>query len=84
MRQSLVADFEDFGYVRNPYDKCMMTLPGKGKLTDGIILIEVDDILEGGSARHQQIMDQFYKKCQCGKRRKLQELGDEGTLISGR
>ena len=27
LRQSLVADLEKLGYVKNPYDKCMMTLP---------------------------------------------------------
>ena len=27
LRQSLVADFEAMGYRRNPYDKCLMTLP---------------------------------------------------------
>ena len=79
LRQSLVAPFEEIGYRRNPYDKCIMTLlrqdtPGvlrasksKGNgaagssssgdgagshrsehLNEGIIFIEVDDILEGG------------------------------------
>ena len=27
LRQSLVAQFEEMGYRRNPYDKCIMTLP---------------------------------------------------------
>eukprot|EP00973_Karenia_brevis_P066437 9234650-Karenia_brevis.AAC.1 len=29
LRQSLVADLEYMGYRRNPYDKCIMTLPSK-------------------------------------------------------
>ena len=91
LRQSLVHDFEQLGYVKNPYDKCLMTLPpdqrrvgsGASMINDGIILIEVDDILEGGNERHQKLMEQFYSKYQCGKRKKFIDLGDEGTLISG-
>eukprot|EP00973_Karenia_brevis_P013689 1856686-Karenia_brevis.AAC.1 len=48
LRQSLVADLENMGYVRNPYDKCIMTLPSSNssEINDGVVLIEVDDILE--------------------------------------
>ena len=28
---------------------------------DGVVLIEVDDILEGGSARHRSLMEKFYR-----------------------
>ena len=81
-----MADFEALGYIRNPYDKCIMTLPSQtpGRTTvEGIVLIEVDDILEGGTAEHRARMDLFYKKYQCGKRKCIQELRSEGTLISG-
>ena len=69
----------------NKYDKCIMPLPSTdgNVLNDGLVLIEVDDILEGGNERHQKQMAQFYKKYNCGKCKKLQDLGDEGTLISG-
>jgi len=90
LRQSLVCDFEQLGYVRNPYDKCIMTLapPDTAKQSDdmlnsGIILIEVDDILEGGDDHHQRTIEKFYDKYKCGKRKKIQDLGEEGTLISG-
>ena len=86
LRQSLDADFEPLGYVRNPYDKCIMTLVdknAKGNLVSGALLIEVDDILEGGNALHRQKMTQLYKKYRCGKCKRLQDLGAEGTLISG-
>ena len=87
LRQSLVADFEAFGYVRNLYDKCVMTLPPSGSnravLNEGVILIEVDDILEAGGKTHRDTIEKFYAKYQCGKRKKLQDLGDEGTRISG-
>ena len=50
--------------MRGLYDKCIMTLPPatKSELNDGVILIEVDDILEGGNSRHREIIDQFYTK----------------------
>ena len=84
LRQSLVCDFESLGYQRMPYDKCIMTLaPAEGVLNDGIVLIEVDDIFEGGNKNHQDRMEKFYSKYKCGKRKKLIDLGSEGTLISG-
>jgi len=87
LRQSLVKDLEDMGYQRNPYDKCVFTLPPSGSaaevVNDGAVLIEVDDILEGGNAVHREKMKVFYSKYKCGKNKKLQDLGNEGTLISG-
>eukprot|EP00973_Karenia_brevis_P054360 7552378-Karenia_brevis.AAC.1 len=56
LRQLLAADLEYMGYQRNPYDKRIMSLPSKtnSKINEGIVLIEVDDILEGGpSPRHR-------------------------------
>ena len=96
-----MADFEDLGYIKNPYDKCIMTLPpraGRDRspaksnrplgdlslyMNEGIILIEVDDILEGGEPYHAKAIEHFYTKYKCGKRKRLIDLGDEGTLISG-
>ena len=64
LRQSLVADFEEWGYVRNPYDRCVMTLkhPKDQNITSGTVLIEVDDLLEGGDEHHHARMRQFYQK----------------------
>eukprot|EP00973_Karenia_brevis_P030128 4152534-Karenia_brevis.AAC.1 len=75
------------GYVRNPYDKSIMTLPSStsSKVNDGVVLIEVDDILEGGpTARHRKKIDRFYRRWKCGKCKRLRDKGEEdGTLISG-
>ena len=49
----------------------------------GIVLVEVDDILNGGNAVHRKNMEQFFGKYKCGKRKNLLELGPEGTPISG-
>ena len=51
-------------------------------LNEGALLIEVDDIMEGGNARHDSKMDEFYKKFKCGKKVVLQDT-PEGTRISG-
>jgi len=86
LRQTLVSDFESWGYQRNPYDKCIMTLKSSraGEVVNaGTVLIEVDDILEGGNEEHHKKMELFYAKYQCGKSKRLIDLGDEGTLISG-
>ncbi len=65
----------------------VMTLPpssgSTSKLNDGIVLIEVDDILEGGNDTHRKRIKKCYAKYQCGKRKNLQDLGKEGALISG-
>ena len=76
LRQTFVNLFEELGYVRNRYDKCIMSLPplswdaekGKGTLNEGVVMIEVDDILEGGwSPRHKTLMENFNKRFVCGK-----------------
>ena len=51
---------------------------------EGIIFIEVDDVLEGGKARHKKLMEQFYRQYHFGKRKRIMDEGDTGTLISGR
>ena len=52
-------------------------------LNSGTVLIEVDDILEGGDEEHRGRMKGFYQKYQCGKQKRLMDLGKEGALISG-
>ena len=77
--------FESMGYVRHPYDTCLMTFPkqlasgvlrrGKQKdpkenhVNEGIILIEVDDLMVGGTAVHRQRMEAFCTSWKCGTRK---------------
>ena len=49
----------------------------------GILLIEVDDILEGGNEEHRARMKKFYQKYKCGKSKRIVDLKEEGTRISG-
>ena len=62
-----------------------MSLPSSetSHISDGYVLIEVDDLLESGNAKHRKNMEGFYKRYKCGKCKNLRELGEEGTLISG-
>ena len=72
LRQSLVHDFEQMGYVRSKYDKCIMALPSTdpdSHINDGVVLLEVDDLLEAGNANHRSRMDQFYKNTNVGKQK---------------
>eukprot|EP00973_Karenia_brevis_P076484 10625905-Karenia_brevis.AAC.1 len=62
-----------------------MTLPSKtdSRINEGIVLIEVDDILEGGpSHRHREYFDRSCKRWKCGKCKKLRDE-KEGTFTSG-
>eukprot|EP00973_Karenia_brevis_P037624 5191832-Karenia_brevis.AAC.1 len=65
----------------------MTTLPSStsSKFNDGVVLIEVDDILEGGSsARHRKKLTDFYRRWKCGRCKRLRDKGEEeGTLIPG-
>ena len=65
----------------------MMTLPPSDRNqvdNQGFVLIEVDDIFEAGDGRRRKLVEHFCERCQCGKRKRLIDLGDEGTLISGK
>lgn len=50
---------KQLGYVRNPCDKCVLTLPSESAradaLTEGFIVVEVDDLADERTRRHSQI-----------------------------
>ena len=86
-----VADrlFRTAGIRPNPYDRCILTLapPDVGRTKNvhdiGVVLIEVDDIIEGGTPVHRKQMEFFYSQFKCGKKLNLLDLGKTGTRISG-
>ncbi|CAE7938278.1 GIP, partial [Symbiodinium necroappetens] len=53
------------------------------KRTQGIIVIEVDDLLEAGGPRHRQLMERLENKVKFGKIQCLREQ-PEGTSYAGR
>eukprot|EP00435_Cladocopium_sp_Y103_P022132 s1863_g5.t1 len=85
-RTLLKTATEQLGYVVNCYDRCILTLPSSsnapGSLTDGFMVIEVDDIAEAGGPRHQERMRQLESMLKFGKIENLQS--PEGTNYAGR
>ena len=79
----------DLGYRVNCYDKCLLTLDALAdgtenpRETQGILVIEVDDILEAGGARHRQKMAKLEQKFRFGKIVDLMSV-PEGTGYAGR
>ena len=57
-RVSFVKQFLDRGYVYVPMDRCALTLPGEEEEdpTRGLVVLEMDDVMEGGDEEHEKIM----------------------------
>jgi hypothetical protein len=85
-RKSLVTKLvTEHGYRLCPYDRCVLTLPGakEGAPTRGVIVLEVDDTLEGGEAEHIEQMKLLKESIRFGKSTVLQEEVD-GVMFAGR
>ena len=52
--------------------------------SEGQLLIDVDDFIEGGKEPHRKAIKGFYAKYRFGKAIDLQSVGQEGTLFAGR
>ena len=63
-------------------DRCALVLPGKqpGSPTEGLAILEMDDVLEGGGDRHDQILTEIASKITFGK---IKEVGlfQEGGAV---
>ncbi|CAL1150714.1 unnamed protein product, partial [Cladocopium goreaui] len=88
-RTLLKTATEKLKYEVNCYDRCILTLPAEeskrgspGALSDGFIVIEVDDIAEAGGPRHLEKMKQLESMLTFGKVENLQSA--EGTNYAGR
>ncbi len=57
------------GYVESALDPCLMLLPARsGPLKlDGVVLLDVDDFLQGGTARHHRCMEELRMELKFGK-----------------
>ena len=60
LRARLTVDLLAAGYVKNPYDKCLFTLFSFGEISEGQMLMDVDDFIEGGKETHRKAMESFY------------------------
>ena len=84
LRASLTVDLLAAGFVKNPYDKCLFTLFSSDETSEGQLLLDVDDFIEGGNEMHRETMKGFYDKYRCGKAIDLRLAGQEGTRFAGR
>ena len=53
-------------------------------LSEGQLLPDVDDFVEGGKETHRKTMEGFYDKYRCGEAADLMSAGQEGTRFAGR
>ena len=67
LRASLTVDLLAAGYRKNPYDKCLFTLFSSDEPSEGQLLLDIDDLIEGGKEIHRETMRKFYDKYRCGK-----------------
>ena len=86
-RSLLEVLVRELKYRVNPYDRCVLTLDAEAKnaeaLTEGIILIEVDDLYETGSQRQRRNMEWLASKLRFGKSVNLREEHN-GTSYAGK
>ena len=98
-RVTFVRHFLEQSYALNVHDPCALTLPSarsdaKGRLlTDGLAVLEMDDVCDGGSNRHQAAMAKIAQKVDFGKMRCVHPNNrtearkppeERGTLFNGR
>ena len=57
LRASLTVDLLAAGYVKNPYDKCLFILFLNEDTSDGQVLLDIDDFIEGGREPHRKAME---------------------------
>ena len=52
--------------------------------SEGQLLLDVDDFIEGGNEMHRETMEKFYDTYRCGKAIDLRLAGQEGTRFAAR
>ena len=57
LRAILTVDLLAAGYVKNPYDKCLFTLLSSDETSEGQLMLDVDDFIEGGKETHRKTME---------------------------
>ena len=84
LRASLTVDLLAAGYLKNPYDKCLFTLFSSDETSEGQLLLDVDDFIEGGNEIHRKTIEGFYDKYRFGKAIGPQVGRTRGTRFAGR
>ena len=83
LRASLAVDLLAAGHVKNPYDNCLVTLFSSDETSEGQLLLDFDDFIEGGKDTHRKTMEGFCDKYLRGKAVDLMSAGKEGTRFAG-
>ena len=85
-----MKQFLDRGYVYVPMDRCALTLPGaeEGSLTRGVVLLEMDDVMEGGDEDHEAFFDgrceqDHIRKTQGGEAVRRRSIVQRQAIVSG-
>ena len=88
-RSFLELCVKEMGYRVNCYDRCVLSLDGEKNAngspsqTQGLMVIEVDDILEAGNENHRKKMKWLEERLRFGKVENLKDSGD-GSGYAGR
>ena len=63
-----MKQFLDKIYQFVPMDRCALTLPGEepGSPTRGLVVLEMDDVMEGGDEQHEAIMTDIASRTTLG------------------
>ncbi len=72
----------ELGYIQSSMDPCLFKLVVGEKL-EGLVIVEVDDILSLGTGRHYERMEKLQQRFKFGKFKFLDEQ-PEGAAFNGR
>ena len=75
-RVSFVKQLLDRCYVFVPMDRCALTLPGDDldSPTKGLVVLEMDDVMEGGDDQHEAIVTNIASNIIFGKIKAVQQF----------
>ncbi|CAE7807940.1 unnamed protein product [Symbiodinium sp. CCMP2592] len=85
-RSSFLQKVQKHGFRLCPYEPCILTLPGEapGSPTEGVIVIEVDDLIEAGGSSHRKKFEALEKEITFGKVVRLLDAKEADSTYAGR
>ncbi|CAE7473706.1 GIP, partial [Symbiodinium necroappetens] len=85
-RSSLLQRLYKHNYHLCPYESCVLVLPGEkpGDPTEGVSVVEVDDLVEAGSQKHRDKLAALEKEIRFGKITNLLEASEQESTYAGR
>ena len=85
-RSTFLQRTAKLGYRVNPFEPCVLILPGAepASKTRGVLVIEVDDVVECGDEYHRACVDELEKTIKFGKSGKSVNAQECETMYAGR